>query len=100
MENVQRQRRRQARNQSRLQRQRTPTIPQPSDTTIQMDSPPTNAFTMIVELNHVTHQLIYPHPPMSQMQLSPISAPDYPSLYYPTQGYYQTHWFWVNFNDR
>lgn len=58
----------------------------PSSQTIeQTNQISTDTFTVTVEFNHITYQLEYQIPPPSQIQLSPITAPGYPSLHYLNQ---------------
>lgn len=56
-----------------------------------------NIFTITVKLSHITYQLVYPHQPTMEMQLSPIATLGYLSLYYPTHEFYQTQWIWGQF---
>lgn len=96
MEYTQQQRCRQARNQDRSQRQQQTNLSQTEPNVVQ-PKPTDDTFAMIVELNHVTYQLIYLQPPMAHMQLNPISALGYSNQYYPTHDYYQMQWIWGQF---
>lgn len=68
-----------------------------SQTLTEIDQIPEDTFTTTMEINEVSYQLVYPQTPSSLMQLYPIIVPDFPSLHYPTHGYYQTHWTWGQF---
>lgn len=62
-----------------------------------MNQIPKGTFTITMEINNATYQLVYLQNLSSILQMCSIVVSDFPSLHYPIHGYYQIQWTWGQF---